>query len=365
MAVSAQVVVLGVLLLPHHHPPAAAAYDPRPDNGVSAGLVPNCPGVTKNATLKAASRPLMQIVVHRLIDGRVDRTALPLATAHDAIARNKYLDFSRKTMVYTGGYLDNTIWPHSLALANSYARRGYNVLAVETFYFFTYIYPKAVRVSREIGIQLGDFLAKLAEQGLEAKRLEMVGVSLGAHTAGYAAKRLRAATGSRPHRITGLDPAGPCFRALPPHEKLQPTDAHRVDVVHTNIDGFGIAERLGHVDFYANGGEFQPSDIPYIPCLVLCSHIRAIIYFFMALDNPKKFIGMQCDSIQDARFAKCYGSPVTNYLGLETNFNRTGIFYLPTHNEFPYYRSKEGLNKENEIYSEVSKRINSDDVFEA
>lgn len=54
---------------------------------------------------------------------------------------------------------------------------------------------------------------------------------------------------------TGLDPAGPCFRSVPPTARLHADAAHRVDVLHTNIDGFGIAEPLGHVDFYANGGE--------------------------------------------------------------------------------------------------------------
>ncbi|XP_041972731.1 lipase member H-like [Aricia agestis] len=355
--------LVGVVLMMIFH--KSVAYEPSPDGGYPAGLVPNCPGVLKNATLKSENLPLLQVVVHRLADGKPERTSLPIATAHKTIAKNKYLDYNKKTVVYISGFLDNTMFPHSMAMANAYARRGYNVLAIETFYFFTYIYPKSVRVAREIGKLVGDFLAKLADQGLDNNKLEMVGISLGAHSTAYVAKRFFAVTGKKPFRITGLDPAGPCFRAMPPEEKLNPSDAQRVDVLHTNIDGFGIAERLGHVDFYVNGGEYQPNDIPYIPCLVICSHFRSVIYHWIALDHPKKFIAMQCDSIQDARFARCYDSKVTNYIGLETNFNRTGIFYLGTHNEFPYFRGRDGLNRNNEIYSEVSKRINSDDIFDA
>lgn len=220
---------------------------------------------------------------------------------------------------------------------------------------------RSVRLARNLGHKLGEFLVKLYENGLDPDKLELVGTSLGAHVASFAAKHFYQATGRKPSRITGLDPAGPCYRNLPYEYKLAPTDAIKVDVIHTNIDGFGIAERLGHVDFYVNGGEFQPSDIPYIPCLIICSHIRAIIYWWQALEHPKKFIGMRCDSVQDARYANCFNNSETNYMGLETKFQKPGVFYLPTHNEFPYYRAKEGLKKDNEIYTSVIRSINAGD----
>lgn len=199
--------------------------------------------------------------------------------------------------------------------------------------------------------------------GLDPDRLEMVGTSLGAHVAAHAAKRFYNITGKKPLRVTGLDPAGPCYRNLPTDQKMAPTDGQHVDIVHTNMDGFGIAERLGHVDFYVNGGEFQPSDIPYLPCLIVCSHLRAIIYWWQAMEHPKKFIAVQCDSVQDARFANCFNNSETNYLGLETNFKKQGVFYLATNNEFPYYRAKDGLKEDNEIYTSTIRRINSDNGF--
>lgn len=227
-------------------------------------------------------------------------------------------------------------------------------------YFFCF---RSVRLVKVIGNKLGDLLVKLTEQGLEAENLELVGASLGAHVISYAAKRFYAVTGKKPARLTGLDPAGPCFRNLPSEDRLNVNDAVKVDVIHTNIDGFGIAERLGHIDFYVNGGEFQPGDIPYLPCLIVCSHIRAILYWWQAVEHPKKFIGMTCESVQDARFAKCFNSTVHNYLGLETKFDRPGIYYLGTNNEFPYYRGKEGLKAENEIYTSVARTINDEDSY--
>lgn len=220
---------------------------------------------------------------------------------------------------------------------------------------------RSARISREIGKKIGDLLVQLTNLGLQPENLELAGISLGAHIVGFAAKQYYRMTGNKPSRITGLDPAGPCFRGLTKEHRLDSSDAVRVDVLHTNIDGFGIADRLGHVDFYANGGEFQPGDFPYIPCLVICSHIRSLIYFWQALEHPKKFIGIKCDSVQQARLAKCYNSTVTNYLGIETKFNKPGIYYLPTFYEFPYFRGRDGLRPENEIYKAITGKINDED----
>ena len=61
----------------------------------------------------------------------------------------------------------------------------------------------------------------------------------------------------------GLDPAGPGFHGTPPDGRLAATDAMFIDVIHTDISdarrwGMGLAEPMGHVDFYVNGGGPQP-----------------------------------------------------------------------------------------------------------
>ncbi|XP_045514123.1 phospholipase A1-like [Pieris brassicae] len=349
----------------NYHIASVSCFEPKPEIGVPSGLVPHCPGAGKNATIADSSMPLLQVIIQRLTDTGVYRRSIPIKSAYKAILSDKKFDLSKKTVFYAVGFWDSSVFPHSRAMANGYAKRGYNVLMSETFHFLTYIYPKSVRLSRVIGQQFGMLFVKLTQAGLRPENLELVGTSLGAHIVSHAAKYYQSVIGKKPFRLTGLDPAGPCFRGLPADEKVAPTDAEHVDVIHTNIDGFGIAERLGHVDFYANGGEYQPGDIPYIPCLVICSHIRSLLYWWIALDNPKKFIAMKCDSIQDARSAKCYNNTELNYAGLETDFGKPGIYYLPTHNEFPYYMGKKGLKEENEIYTTVSRNINADDDFMA
>ncbi|KAJ0171334.1 hypothetical protein K1T71_012884 [Dendrolimus kikuchii] len=343
---------------------SSGTYTPRADIGYPAGLIPDCPGVTKNASISNATLPQLQVTFHKITNGIITRRQVPIKSAARIASMDKTIDWkNKKTVLYAVGFLDSSIFPQSQAIGTGYAKRGYNVFITETQFFLTYIYPKSVRLSRVIGKKLGEFLVKLTEQGLDPQNLELVGASLGAHVVSYAAKHLYSITGKKPARMTGLDPAGPCFRNLPYEDRFNINDADKVDAIHTNIDGFGIAETLGHIDFYVNGGEFQPSDIPYIPCLIVCSHFRSILYWWQALEHPKKFIGMTCDSVQDARFARCFNSTTHNYLGIETKFDRPGIYYLGTNNEFPYFRGKEGLKAENEIYTSVARTINSDDSF--
>ena len=75
----------------------------------------------------------------------------------------------------------------------------------------------------------------------------------------------------------GLDPGGPSFKDKPKEGRLDVTDAHFVDNIHTNgeesltID-FGIGLQIGDVDFVPNGGGIQPG----------CENRRKRIWFWVA-----------------------------------------------------------------------------------
>ena len=59
----------------------------------------------------------------------------------------------------------------------------------------------------------------------------------------------------------GLDPAGPLFLGRDWSVGLNPSCADLVDVIHTDGTGLGTFEKLGHIDFYPNGGYLQPGCI--------------------------------------------------------------------------------------------------------
>ena len=69
--------------------------------------------------------------------------------------------------------------------------------------------------------------------------VHIIGHSMGAHIASYAANSL-----PNLPRITGLDPAGPMFANMPPAVRLDEKDAKFVDVVHTNEGVAGLNKNL-------------------------------------------------------------------------------------------------------------------------
>lgn len=217
---------------------------------------------------------------------------------------------------------------------------------------------------RPVGKHTAEMLANLTILGLNPKKLELVGLSLGGQTISFIAKRFRDITGTGISRLTALDPAGPCFRNLGPDERLDQTDADFVDVLATNIDGFGMAAPVGHVNYYVNGGEFQPGEILWVACNVICSHIRSYTLWLSALVNPKSFIAIQCDSVQQAREKNCYDRKpcVTNLLGLKVDKNKTGIFYLGTYNSYPYYMGEKGTKRNGDALYSVLTSLNKNEL---
>ena len=223
----------------------------------------------------------------------------------------------------------------------------------------------ASRFMRAAGRNVAEMIAELAKLGLDPKKTELIGLSLGGQTASFVAKHFYKLTGTKISRITGLDPAGPCFRNLGPDQRIDKSDADFVEVVSTNIDNMGMAAPVGHVTYYVNGGENQPGEVYWLFCNSLCSHIRSHILWLTALTHRNSFIAIQCDSVQQARNIQCYDRKplVTNVMGLNANKSKEGIFYLTTTNRYPYYLGKKGLKKENDYILSVTKNLNSEDVI--
>ncbi|CAM2119720.1 unnamed protein product [Caretta caretta] len=118
----------------------------------------------------------------------------------------------------------------------------------------TLLYHRASSNTKKVAEFLKTLIDQMLADGASLDSVYMIGISLGAHISGFVGQLYNGKLG----RITGLDPAGPLFNGKPPEERLDPTDAQFVDVIHSDIDGLGYREALGHIDFYANGGTDQP-----------------------------------------------------------------------------------------------------------
>ncbi|CAH0717607.1 unnamed protein product, partial [Brenthis ino] len=261
-----------------------------------------------------------------------------------------------KTIIVAIGYLDSTNFPIAAMFANEYEARGYNVILVDNQRFATVHYFLATRLMRPVGKHVAEILVQLTHSGLDPAKTELLGFSLGGQTISYIAKNYQQMTGTNISRITALEPAGPCFRTLSSQERLDASNADFVQVLHTNIDGFGMATRMGHVDFYINGGEYQPSDINFYPCSTICSHFSILPLWLSVMKNPDKFIGIKCNNIQEARDAACYNNIplVTNVMGDSVDINNHGIFYVSTDKAYPYYLGKKGLKQEYASWRRIS-----------
>ncbi|XP_063363547.1 phospholipase A1-like [Cydia amplana] len=318
----------------------------RTSEGHHQGLLAECPGSEKPVSISRRSLERLRIAV-------IGPGIFPLSwyTMYNYyhiknLVKNPSIDFkNRKTVLYAGGYSELTNYGPGRYLASLYKEMGYNALVLETFEFTMRYYPEAARVMRGVGKHTAEMLAQLTKQGLNPKNLTILGLSLGGQTMSFIAKSYQEITGKNISLLIGLDPAGPCYRQLGPKYRLDPSDADFVLTVTTNMDGLGIAVPVGTATFYVNGGEYQPGHIPLLPCGVFCSHLWSLILWISALYNPGIFVGVKCESVEQARNGLCYNNTpvITNNMDMTVDVTKPGIYYVPTTSGHPYGIGMKGL----------------------
>ncbi|CAN8003675.1 unnamed protein product, partial [Ixodes hexagonus] len=184
------------------------------------------------------------------------------------------------------------------------------------------VYDGAVANSRIAGAEIALFIRKLQQAfGADASTMHIIGHSLGAHVAGYAGHNI-----TRLGRITALDPAEPFFEGMPAEVRVDRSDADFVDVIHTDchpyLEGMGMFDPVGHVDFYPNGGRVMPGcDMPSrfikmftnfqgvvegVRDIVSCHHQRAVQYMLDSIrDTDCLPMSFECPSFEAFKKGQC------------------------------------------------------------
>ncbi|XP_018330859.1 pancreatic triacylglycerol lipase-like [Agrilus planipennis] len=191
-------------------------------------------------------------------------------------------------------------------------------------------YRNAVANVPRVGTFLGEYIGELQEIfGLDPEDFLLVGYSLGAHVAGRAGSLLNGSVGT----IVGLDPAGPLYWFTGPRNRLDPTDAQFVQVIHTNDYILGYAGNLGTVDIRPNGGGYQPGC--GFDFTGSCSHSRSYLYFAESLISGG-FTAWRCSSYSAFTSGACFSNWVTRLGGVLIDTSAFGSYYLDTNRQSPF-----------------------------
>ncbi|XP_010888390.1 lipase member H isoform X1 [Esox lucius] len=226
---------------------------------------------------------------------------------HHQLSSQPLLNLSLPTAFVIHGYRPTgapPVWvDHIVQLLSE--QQDMNVLVVDwnrgaaNLNYFT-----AVANTRQAASNLTGFILNMQAEGASLSSIHMIGVSLGAHLAGFVGANLKGKIG----RITGLDPAGPMFTGATPEERLDPSDAMFVDVLHTDMNSFGLQGQHGHIDYYANGGFDQPGCPKTIfsgKSYFVCDHQRSVFLYLCALNRTCNITAYPCSSYSDFLDGRC------------------------------------------------------------
>ncbi|XP_053930032.1 lipase member H isoform X7 [Cuculus canorus] len=180
-----------------------------------------------------------------------------------------YLDVTKKTTFIIHGYRltgSAPVWIPDL-VQRLLSVEDMNIIVVDWNQgATTLIYSHASGNCKRVAEVLKKLIDEMLVDGASLDSLHMIGVSLGAHISGFVGQMFDGAlgritgkpflpsalflrgqllrvscTGGMPRArlcVAGLDPAGPLYRGKPPSERLDPTDAQFVDVIHSDTDGY-------------------------------------------------------------------------------------------------------------------------------
>ncbi|GAB0093473.1 phospholipase A1-like [Sergentomyia squamirostris] len=256
-------------------------------------------------------------------------------TEMDKLVQHPSFNENAPVVILVTGWMSNrknSISRVARSIYSAYKCRGdTNFIVLDTSDYISSLYSWSALNTEDVGKIVASAVADLSKH-VNASRIHLIGHSLGAQIVGAIGRYFHNFTSRLLPRITGLDPAFPCYNEGEVLSGIGRGDAAFVDIIHTNSHGFGIKEPIGDADFYPNGVKvLMPG------CFDIgCAHNRAVDYYIESTlpGNENSFPATRCNSMKSYKQKKCNSTTIP--MGYATPPTAKGKYFLQTNAKRPY-----------------------------
>ncbi|XP_037937552.1 vitellogenin-1-like [Teleopsis dalmanni] len=298
---------------------------------VSGAINQICSAALSSETISPKITPNISVMQFQLCTA-CNKYNYSLLNAED-MWKSPEFDSKKKVVIFATGWTTTINDNKAIeTMAKAYNCRGdVNFVALDAGRFVDTLYTWSAFNTDEIGLNLAKGLVKLSKI-VSVEKIHLMGHSLGAHIVGAAGRYFQQLSGSLIPRITGLDPAKPCFNEGATLSGLLRGDADFIDIIHSNPGVLGKRDPMGDIDFYPGGLDPLPTG-----CVsVVCAHERAWRYFAESVypGSEANFFGKRCTSLTRLREGKCPGYDVP--MGFAVPRNAKGNYFLEVNGAEPF-----------------------------
>lgn len=178
-----------------------------------------------------------------------ENISIPINDSIRLWAHDKFNPQAKVVILVTGWTTDiNETNSAADVLYDAYKTRNVNFVLIDTARYVDTLYAWSAFNTQELGEGLGKGLAELISF-VPLENIHLMGHSLGAHISSAAGRTFQMETNQLLPRITGFDPAKPCFRE---GESLQGLSRGDADFVGNNIVLFSVIIQLWFHDNVPN-----------------------------------------------------------------------------------------------------------------
>ncbi|XP_064538382.1 vitellogenin-1 [Drosophila montana] len=242
----------------------------------------------------------------------------------------------RPTVIFITGWGSSIDRSNSGPVAKAYAcRNDSNFVVLDAANFITTLYSWSALNTEAIGLYVAQALLQLDREYVETS-VHVIGHSLGAQIAGSTGRNYKLLTGgSLLTRVTGLDPANPCFYDGNELPGVRSGDARYVDTILSNPGIAGTADSTGDGSFFVQGLAHLNSGCSGVNA-VSCSHQRAVDYYVESVypNNTANFLGRRCANYVDLWTGRSCSSTNPAIMGFAAT--ALGTFYVDANAAEPY-----------------------------